>query len=639
MSTILWTPSEEYKIDSNIWRFKSFVENELNLKFDGYSDLHNWSIDKIDQIWEFILKYFKIQYEGHYNEVLDWNDQEIDFINARWFEGISLSYAEHIFTNSTTQYPALKLGSENDSYTEISWAELADKVSILQQYLLNKNIKQGDRVVGILNNTIDTIAIFLATNSLGAIWSCCSPDFGDKAILDRFAQVEPKILFIEGEYQYNDKLFSKRETVDFLAKNISSLQDIIEIDSEAWDAIFNSFQVKELIFKRVPFSHPIWILYSSGTTGIPKAIVHSTGGNLLEHYKALALHQNVKKGDNFLWYTTTGWMMWNYALSSLLCGATLCLFDGSITHHNNLTFWNFLKRAKVDHLGAGAVYFSTLTSKIVEDYKPKTIASTGSTLSPQAFETINSIFPGIPIISLSGGTDVCSAFLSGCALLPVFAGQIQCKTLGSAIESFDDSGKSVLDEVGELVITKPLPSMPLYFWNDSNNVKYKESYFEKFKGKWAHGDWIKINENEGIIIFGRSDSTLNRDGIRIGTAEIYNTVNSIPIIKDSLVITIDKENEQSKMILFVQTFDQKEIKEEDIKRIKYALRTENSPRHVPDQIYQVKDIPYTLSGKKLEIAVKKLCSGIKKEKAFSMDVIRNPECIEEYINYAKSHIS
>src|SRR5690606_562073 len=346
----------------------------------------------------------------------------------------------------------------------------------------------GDRVVGILNNTVETAAIFFAVNSLGAIWSCCSPDFGDKSITERFTQIEPKLLVIEQDYQYNGKLFSKGGTLTHIQQHIPSLQTTVTVYEESWQAIFTHYVPKELTFLRVPFSHPIWILYSSGTTGKPKAITHSTGGNLLEHYKALAIQQNVQKGENFLWYSTTGWMMWNYALSSLLCDATLCMFNGAIHYNAHRAFWQFLKQANVHHLGGGAAYFSAIHDLEIENYQPKVIGSTGSPLSVSTFENLQKKFPDVHIISLSGGTDVCSAFLSGCAYLPVYAGEIQCRTLGSDIVAVNDHGEEVYNEVGELVIKKPMPSMPIYFWGDRDNEKYRDSYFSERRGVWSHGD-------------------------------------------------------------------------------------------------------------------------------------------------------
>jgi acetoacetyl-CoA synthetase len=631
MSTPLWIPSQLYIEHAELFKFQKFVEYSINVEFIDYKEFHNWSIENLELFWVSIVKYFKITYTGNFKRVLDWDPNQSDFISAKWFEGIQLSYAEHIFKSYSENRPALKFASEYEQYTEISWKELQNRVSKIQQYLIAIGIRKGDCVVGVLNNRVETIAIFLAVNSLGAIWSCCSPDFGDKAIVERFEQIEPKILFIETSYQYNDKIFSKEDTLRLLISKLITLQDVVNLNNEVWNTELDKFESKPLIFTKVPFSHPIWILYSSGTTGKPKAITHSTGGILLEHYKALALHQNVQEGENLLWYSTTGWMMWNYALSSLLCGATLCVFDGIINHNKHQTFWNFLKQANVHHLGAGAVYFTSIADLEIKDYYPKVIGSTGSPLLASTFEALQSKFPDVHIISLSGGTDVCSAFLSGCSLLPVYAGQLQCLTLGSDITALNEQGEEILDELGELVIKKPMPSMPVYFWNDADNLKYKESYFGNFPKVWAHGDWIKIISNEGIIIYGRSDATLNRGGVRIGTAEIYNAVNEMDEVKDSLVITKDDIDGSSKMILFVQLNTNKFLDEILQKEIRSALRQQYSPRHVPDFIYQITDIPYTLSGKKLELPIKKIFAGVSLENAVSKDIMRNPECLEEYV--------
>ena len=635
MAAPLWTPSKQYTESSTLFAFKNYIEAKYKNNIPDYASLHQWSIDHLDSFWESVLSYFDISYSGNYTKVLDWEANSPDFIAAKWFEGIELSFGEHIFKSYKANGLAIKFKSEYEEYQEVTWEELESKVSKIQQYLIDQGISKGDRIAAVLNNRTDTIAIFLAANSLGAIWSCCSPDFGDKAIVERFEQIEPKLLFIETKYQYNDNTFSKDDTLTMLISKLITLQSVVNLNDSMWNTMMGKYIPKSLTFVRVPFSHPIWILYSSGTTGKPKAITHSTGGNLLEHFKALALHQNVQAGENFLWYSTTGWMMWNYALSSLLCGATLCIFDGIINHNNHQTFWNFLKDAKVDHLGAGAVYFTSIEQLEINDYQPKVIGSTGSPLPASTFEALQRKFPEVHIISLSGGTDVCSAFLSGSSMLPVYAGQLQCKTLGSDIVAFNEDGMEVWDEVGELIIKKPMPSMPVYFWNDSDNAKYRDSYFDKFPHVWAHGDWIKVISDEGIIIYGRSDATLNRGGVRIGTAEIYNAVNELEEVQDALVITTDESDGTSKMLLFVRLVENLKLDEAIQTRIKSNLRKQYSPRHVPDSIFQVADIPYTLSGKKLEIPVKKIFAGIPLEKAVSKDIMRNPDCLEEYLTFRR----
>ncbi len=516
----------------------------------------------------------------------------------------------------------------------------------IQQYLIEKGVQKGDRIVGYLSNTPETIAIFLAANSLGAIWSCCSPDFGVDSIIDRFQQIEPKVLFAYNGYHYGGKYFDKSQVVSDLSTKLTSLQDIVIIGESKWNEIIAQPSKSELTFTPVEFSHPIWVLYSSGTTGKPKAITHSTGGNLIEHLKALVIHQNVSAGERFFWYTTTGWMMWNYALSSLLCGATLCIYDGSPGYPNMNVLWDFARQNQINHFGGGAAfYISCMKSSLLQlekglgdefkGLKFKTIGSTGSPLPPEAFKWIyEKVSKDVQLISLSGGTDVCSAFISGSPYLPVYEGEMQCFTLGSAIEAWNDEGKPVENEVGELIITQPMPSMPIFFWNDADNQRYRSSYFVKYPKVWCHGDWIKVTENKGVIIFGRSDATLNRDGVRIGTAEIYNAVESLPFIKDSVVVCVEKSDGSSSMPLFVVLNEGESLDDEKISAIKKILRTQYSPRHVPDAIYEVSDIPYTISGKKMEMPIKKILMGTPLEKAVSLDTMRNPTSIQWFVDYS-----
>ncbi|MFD1769275.1 acetoacetate--CoA ligase [Sphingobacterium suaedae] len=631
MRKLLWTPSITYKEGSSLARYQQYLFAKNNLSFDSYTALHQWSIRHIELFWESIVKFFPIRYSGTYSQVLLQQSADADFIGSKWFGGISLSYAEHIFADRNRDTLALIYADEQEEYRAVTWGELEQRVSRLQQFMRSKGIEQGDRVVGVLNNTIDTIAIFLAANSIGAIWSCCSPDFGDTSIAERFDLIEPKMLFIETSYQYNGKTFDKRNTIEYIRKKVSSIRHIIEVYGQQWEEIQQVFQPQELSFVRVAFDFPIWILYSSGTTGKPKAITHRTGGNLLEHFKALSFHQNVAADDRFLWYTTTGWMMWNYALSSLLCGAVLCLYNGAITFKEHKQFWNFVRRSRVNHLGAGAAYFASTHDLQIENVSLKVIGSTGSPLPDETFRNLQAKFPGTHIISLSGGTDVCSAFLSGCPLLPVYEGEIQCRTLGSDIVAYNDRGEEIYGGVGELVIKQPMPSMPLYFWKDPGNMKYKESYFEGFSGVWNHGDWIVIQQDGGIRMFGRSDATLNRGGVRIGTAEIYNAVQTVANVLDSLVITTDETNGASKMILFLKLQDHVCF-EETVRSIQVALREQYSARHIPDRYFEVSDIPYTLSGKKLEIPIKKIFSGISVEQAVSTDIMRNPESLVDFVN-------
>ncbi|WP_293917422.1 MULTISPECIES: acetoacetate--CoA ligase [unclassified Sphingobacterium] len=637
MSELIWTPSADYQKNSALFDFKTFVEERYQLSFRDYETLWKWSVSEPEDFWHSVFQYFDLKSHSPFDAVVTYSRQ--GFIGTEWFRGATLNYAEHVFRNETDKRPAILYQAEQTPVKEVSWSQLKDQVRAIQQFLIRKGIKEGDRVAGILNNTTETIAIFLAVNAIGAIWSCCSTDFGSASIVERFTLIEPRILFADSGYNYNGKKYDKQETAVTIKDQISSITDLVMVNGADWDLIMQEADhAQPLTFQAVSFDHPIWILYSSGTTGKPKAITHSSGGNLIEHYKALALHQNVQEGDRFMWYTTTGWMMWNYAVSSLLVGATLCIYDGSPIFPERKSIWNFVADHHVDHLGAGAAYFTSCQDLSLSELniKLKTIGSTGSPLPPDTFQWLQGQLKDVQIVSLSGGTDVCSAFLSGSTLLPVFAGEIQCRTLGSKIEAYNEDGVAVYDEVGELVIEVPMPSMPLYFWKDKDNAKYLESYFDKYPGVWCHGDWIKITRNNnGIIMYGRSDATLNRGGVRIGTAEVYNVLNTFEDVEDSLVICIDLDNGDSVMPLYIKMKAGVELTDELRTEIKKQLRSTYSPRHVPDEILAVPDIPYTMSGKKLEIPVKKLMMGVPIDRAVSIDVVKNPDSLNYWIDLRK----
>ena len=608
--------------------FKKFTEERRGITFENYEQLREWSVNRLEDFWESIFAYFRIMSDTPYDQVL--NRSEQGFIGSKWFEGATLSYAEHIFRNYTDERPAVIYKNENDDVREMSWKELRQRTAALRQYLVRNGVGKGDRVAGVLNNTPETLVIFLAVNSLGAIWTCCSPDFGSESIEERFEQISPKILFVDKVYHYNGKAYRKKQLINDLAERIDSIEDVVVVNDLKWRSIFALARKNSpLVFERVAFDHPIWVLYSSGTTGTPKAITHSTGGNLLEHFKVLALHQNVQAGERFMWYSTTGWMMWNYAAGALLTGATLCIYDGSLSFPSLNVGWKFATDYRIDHFGAGAAYYIACAKRnpVLPNIPFKTLGSTGSPLPPDAFEWLQSKFPDVQIISLSGGTDVCSAFLSGCPWLPVHAGEIQCIALGADIEALNEKGEAVKNELGELVINQPMPSMPLYFWDDKENIRYRESYFEKYPGRWYHGDWIKITENNGVIIYGRSDATLNRGGVRIGTAEIYNAIEEV--VQDSLVVCLDHPDGSSEMHLYVQL--EEPLSEKTKKAISEKLRSRCTPRHVPDKIFRVPEIPYTLSGKKLELPVKRLLMGYSPDRAVSLDAVKNPAALDYWL--------
>jgi len=640
----LWKPGKKLIEQSNLKRYMDWLFVKKGLYFRGYHDLWDWSVTDLEDFWESLWQYFNIKSHDIYLEVLQ--RPKKGMIGTQWFTRSRINYAEHIFRNKTRDHAAIIFQSEQRGLTPFSWEELESQVAAVSSWLRQRGVRPGDRVAAVLPNIPQAIVAFLAVNAIGAVWSSCSPDFGKAGIVERFAQIQPKVLFVVDGYQYNGKIYDTTPATMELGPALPSVKDIVMISNinaetkpertTSWEDIlhFPNFGIE---FEGVPFNHPIWILYSSGTTGKPKAITHSVGGCLLEHLKILSLHQNVKPGDRYFWYSTTGWMMWNYALGSMLSGATLVIHDGSPAYPSAQVLWTLAERAKITHFGSGAAYYIACMKAGTHIPSEKlshleTIGSTGSPLPPDVYEWIyRSVKKDVWLISLSGGTDICSAFVGGNPLEPVYAGEIQSRALGARVEAFDESGNSVLDTLGEMVITQPMPSMPVYFWNDEENERYHSSYFETYPNVWRHGDWIKITSRGSVIIYGRSDATLNRDGIRIGTSEIYNAVESLPEIKDSLVVYLEKESGGGFMPLFVVLEDDKKLTEDLKKEIKEVLRTQYSARHVPDTIEAVAAIPYTINGKKMEAPVKKILMGMDPSKAVSRETMRNPEALDGFV--------
>ena len=509
---------------------------------------------------------------------------------------------------------------------------------------------RGDAVVAYLPTIPEASISFLAANSIGATWSSTSPDFGIPSVIDRFAQLEPRVLICASGYCYNGKVFDRMTDIQTLLKGLPSIEEVIVIDYPdimdlapeytSWRSIMENDET-ELKFERVPFSNPIWVLYSSGTTGIPKAMTQSHGGILLEHFKYLAFHNNVKQGDRCFWYTTTGWMMWNYIQSAWLCGGTVILYDGSPAWPDMNVLWKMAEEIQLNHFGTSAGF---ITANIKHETHPGSdhdlgslvsIGSTGSPLPPEGFTWLyNEVKKDLWVASISGGSDVCSAFVGGNPLWPVYRGEIQCRALGCYLEAYDESGEPVNDTVGEMVITKPMPSMPVFFWNDDNFQKYEESYFSMFPGVWRHGDWTRITPRNGVVIYGRSDSTLNRGGVRIGTSEIYRAVDKIEEIADSIIVCIEESEGNFYMPLFVKMKEGSSLDKDLIARIKASIRNDYSPRHVPDEVLEVPDIPYTISGKKVETPVKKILSGLAVSGSLNRDALRNPTSLNFFIEFA-----
>jgi acetoacetyl-CoA synthetase len=651
---ILWQPALEQQENSHLYHYMAWLSREKKLYFDSYHSLWEWSVGDLPAFWESIWQYFQVISHSPCQQVLR-GEQMPDY---QWFEGATLNYAEHVFRHKTAERPAIFFQNEQQPLGTMSWAELERQTAALAAFLRDRGVRPGDRVAAYLPNTPHAIVAVLATLAVGAVWSSCSPDFGAASVADRFAQIQPKVLIAVDGYRYGGKAFDKRETLCELCALLPSVEQLVFIaylDEAAaapetgkrtsiWADIMADKQPPALRFEALPFNHPIWVLYSSGTTGIPKAITHSHGGNLLEHLKYLHFHNDVRPGERFYWYSTTGWMMWNFTLAALLTGASIVLYDGSPGYPDLNVQWALADNAAITHFGTSAPF---LVSCMKAGLAPgerfplrdlRSIGSTGSPLPPEAFDWVyQHIKKETWLSSMAGGTDVCTAWVGGNPLLPVRLGEIQCRCLGCAMESWDEQGQPVpAGEVGEMVVTKPMPCMPVFFWNDPDGSKYRSSYFEHYPGIWRHGDWLQITPHQSLRILGRSDATLNRQGVRIGTAEIYRALDQIPDIQDSLIVNLEHADGTDWMPLFVVLAPGATLDETLKTRIRNTLRSAYSPRHVPDAIEAVPDVPYTISGKKMETPVKKVLQKKPLDQAYNRDAMRNPAAMDFFIERAKN---
>jgi len=648
---LLWEPSAELVERSRMVEFMGWLERERGLGFDGYGDLWQWSVDDLDGFWSAIWEFFEVQADGDPAPVLGSREMP----GAQWFPNTRLNYAEHVFAGKDDAETAILHASELRDLGELSWGELRRQVAATAAGLRGLGVGRGDRVVAYLPNIPEAIVAFLATASIGAVWSSCSPDFGPASVVDRFAQIEPKVLFAVDGYRYGGKDFDRRETIAQLQEAMPSLVRTVVLpyldpdpdlsplrDAIAWEELEADGAGAELTFDRVPFDHPLWVLYSSGTTGLPKAIVQGQGGILLEHLKKLHLHVDAHPGDRLFWFTTTGWMMWNFLVSGLLTRAAIVLYDGNPGHPDMSALWDLAERAGVTMFGTSAAYIGACMKAGVEPgsgrdlSRLKAVGSTGSPLSPEGFDWIyEHLGADTWLFSTSGGTDLCTAFVGGVATLPVYRGELQARALGAAVEAWDEAGEPVVGEVGELVVTEPMPSMPIRFWGDEDGSRYRGSYFEMFPGTWRHGDWIELTERGTAVIYGRSDSTINRGGIRMGTSEIYRAVLGIEAIVDALVVDLPRPGTDGWMPLFVVMREGSELDEDLPREIARRVREQCSPRHVPDEVFEIAEVPRTLSGKVLEVPVKRILMGTPAEKAASRDSLANPAALDYFVAMAK----
>lgn len=642
MGKLLWKPSEKQINDANLTSFINFVNQKYGEHLSSYQQLYHWSINKIPDFWAAMWEFGDIKASRPYEQVV--NSLE-DMLGASWFTGAKLNFAQNLLRYRDEQ-TALIFKAEGKETVKITYSRLYDQVARAARSLRDLGIKTGDRVVGFMPNMIETVVAMLATTSIGAIWSSCSPDFGIKGVLDRFGQIEPQVLFTANGYFYNGKSHDSIGRIAGFLKDIPSIQKVVVIPyteenpdiSGLPNAIYyQDFLSKkdglEIEFEQLPFNHPLYIMYSSGTTGIPKCIVHGAGGTLIQHLKELILHTNLKREDTIFYFTTCGWMMWNWLVSSLAVGATIVLFDGSPFYPGPGTLFQLAQDEKITVFGTSAKYLSAVEKEGVSpgrDYNLsslRAVLSTGSPLSIESFEYVyREIKPDLCLSSISGGTDIISCFALGNPTGPVNAGELQCRGLGMKVESFLTDGKPVLGQKGELVCTAPFPSMPIGFWNDPDNKKYKGAYFNVYPNTWRHGDYIEITPTGGVIIYGRSDATLNPGGVRIGTAEIYRQVETLPEVLDSLVVGQDWDNDV-RVILFVKTVDGVDLTEELIGRIKKTIRENTTPRHVPAKIIKIRDVPYTINGKKVELAVRNI---IHNQPVLNKDALANPEALDYY---------
>jgi acetoacetyl-CoA synthetase len=647
---VLWEPSAEWVARAHLTAFRRWLEETRGLELPGYGALWQWSVDDLDGFWRAVWERFGVHSTTPAGAVLGSRAMP----GAEWFPGTRLNYAEHLFRGRDPRSVAIRHASELCELSELTWADLSARTARIAGGLRAIGVDPGDRVVAYLPNVPEAVAAFLACAAIGATWSSCSPDFGARAVVDRFAQIEPKVLLAVDGYRYGGVDHDRREVVAGLRAALPTVEEVVVLgcldpeadlsridDARRWEELEALGEGAPLRFADVPFDHPLWVLYSSGTTGLPKAIVHGHGGILLESLKTMHLHVDAHPEDRLFWFTTTGWMMWNFLVGGLATGASIVLYDGSPGYPDLGVLWDLAERAGITCFGTSAAYVGACAKAGVRPRQGRdlrrlqAVGSTGSPLSPESFDWVyGQLGPDVWLFSTSGGTDLCTAFVGGVPTLPVRRGELQARALGAKVEAWDANGRPVVGEVGELVITEPMPSMPLFLWGDADGSRYRESYFEQYPGVWRHGDWLELTEEGGAVISGRSDSTINRGGVRMGTSELYRVVLSLDEVVDALVVDLPLPGTDGWMPLFVVLREGCGLDDDLVERIRRRVRADCSPRHVPDAVVQVDEVPRTLSGKVLEVPVKRILMGASPDEVVSRDSLANPAALAFFERYA-----
>ncbi len=649
---LLWTPSESRRERSQVRRYMQWLQQHRGLKFENYDALWRWSVTDLDAFWRSIWDYFGVQSSTPFDKVLGKRSMP----GAEWFPGARLNYAGYILARERPEATALISVREGEALKRMSWTTLADQVRILATQLRGMGVKPGDRVAAVLPNAPEAAIAMLASASIGAIWSCCGPDFGTKGVLERFSQLSPKVFIYVDAYQYGGKYYDRSAELREIRQGLVTVEHAIRVPYSGrdfdhgirdWNEIMAHPRVPaaDFVCEEVAFDHPLWILFSSGTTGLPKPIVQGHGGILLEHLKHVNFNFEATHGEPLFFFTATSWMIWNFLISSLAADVIPVLYDGNPGYPGPDALWKVIEESGATLFGTSPTYIDLQRKAGVipkDQFDLRKLESMTIAGSPVSAECMQWVYENVKqdlwAAVGSGGTDCCTGFVGGVSLLPVYAGEIQARGLGCAVYSFDEQGRELIDEVGELVITQPMPSMQVKFWNDPQDKRYRDSYFDVYPGIWRHGDYVRINRRGGVFVLGRSDSTLNRHGIRIGTAEIYRSLALIDEIDDALIVNLDLPGGKFFMPLFLMLRSGRQLDESLIQRVKDQLRRDYSARHLPDKIYLVQDIPYTITGKKLEVPVRRILMGLDPDKAANRSALRNPASLDFFIDYAKNQM-